>query len=147
MIKSSVLTPNLRACIASSACSASINAQIPPFCCACAMACNASVVFPDDSGPKISMIRPHGNPPTPIASSIKIEPVEITSTTLLAPDCPNIMTAPLPYCLSICEKVTSSAFLLKALVVSFGSSIGSTFLFFILSIRLGGSPLIRSFLL
>ena len=31
---------------------------MPPSFCACAITCSASVVLPDDSGPKISMTRP-----------------------------------------------------------------------------------------
>ena len=48
---SSVLTPSFFAYIGSSACSASINPQIPPDFCASATTCNAKVVFPDASGP------------------------------------------------------------------------------------------------
>ena len=38
-----------------------------------------SVVLPEDSGPKISTMRPRGKPPTPSAKSTPNEPVEITS--------------------------------------------------------------------
>ena len=41
------------------------------------MMCSERVVLPDDSGPKISMMRPRGTPPTPRAASTPIEPVEI----------------------------------------------------------------------
>ena len=38
------------------------------------MTCWQTVVLPDDSGPKISVIRPRGMPPTPSARSSAIEP-------------------------------------------------------------------------
>ena len=38
---------------------------MPPFFWASAITCSASVVLPDDSGPKISMTRPRGTPPMP----------------------------------------------------------------------------------
>ena len=41
------------------------------------MTCWQTVVLPDDSGPKISVIRPRGMPPTPSARSSAIEPVGI----------------------------------------------------------------------
>ncbi len=41
--------------------------------------CSESVVFPDDSGPKISIMRPRGTPPMPSAQSRPIEPVGIAS--------------------------------------------------------------------
>ena len=41
------------------------------------MTCSASVVLPDDSGPKISVTRPRGSPPMPRAKSMLIEPVEM----------------------------------------------------------------------
>src|SRR3972149_2004971 len=41
--------------------------------------CWHSVVFPDDSGPKISVTRPRGTPPTPSARSSASDPVEIVS--------------------------------------------------------------------
>ena len=51
MSRSSTLTPSLRAYAASSACSASINAHVPPIFCASAIHSSARVVLPDDSGP------------------------------------------------------------------------------------------------
>ncbi len=54
-----------------------MNAAMPPRCCASAMTCWQRVVLPDDSGPKISVIRPRGIPPTPSARSSAIEPVGI----------------------------------------------------------------------
>ena len=50
---------------------------MPPFFCASAMTCSASVVLPELSGPKISMMRPRGRPPMPSAISSPSEPVEI----------------------------------------------------------------------
>ena len=41
-----------------------MNAAAPPAFCACAITCSAMVVLPDDSGPKISITRPRGKPPT-----------------------------------------------------------------------------------
>ena len=38
------------------------------------MACNESVVLPEDSGPNISIMRPRGYPPMPSAQSSPIEP-------------------------------------------------------------------------
>ena len=57
-----------------------MNAAAPPAFCACAITCSASVVLPEDSGPKISTTRPRGNPPTPRAASSEMEPLEITVT-------------------------------------------------------------------
>ena len=50
---------------------------MPPTFCASATTCSAMVVLPEDSGPKISEMRPRGNPPTPSAASTEMEPVEI----------------------------------------------------------------------
>ncbi|SKU07514.1 Uncharacterised protein [Mycobacteroides abscessus subsp. abscessus] len=47
----SVSTPSFLAYSGSSACSASMNAAIPPARCALATACRATVVLPEDSGP------------------------------------------------------------------------------------------------
>ena len=44
--------------------------------------CNAKVVFPPDSGPNISIIRPFGTPPTPKATSNEKHPVETISSRL-----------------------------------------------------------------
>ena len=54
-----------------------MNAAMPPVFCACAITCSASVVLPDDSGPKISTTRPRGTPPIPSAKSRLIDPVEM----------------------------------------------------------------------
>ena len=51
MSRSSTFTPMAPAYTGSMACSASMYAQIPPFRCASATTCMASVDFPDDSGP------------------------------------------------------------------------------------------------
>ncbi len=53
---------------------------MPPFFCASAITCSASVVLPELSGPKISMMRPRGRPPMPRAISRPSEPVEMDST-------------------------------------------------------------------
>ena len=47
----SMSTPRALAYSGSSACSASMNAAMPPAFCALAIACSASVVLPEDSGP------------------------------------------------------------------------------------------------
>ena len=93
-------TPSFFAYSASRACSASMNAASPPVRCASAMMCSDSVVLPDDSGPKISMMRPRGTPPTPRAASTPIEPVEIE---LMGRNsfAPRRMIEPLPNCRSI----------------------------------------------
>ena len=61
-----------------------MNAAMPPVFCASATTCRAIVVLPEDSGPKISVTRPRGNPPTPRAASSEIDPVEITETGTMA---------------------------------------------------------------
>ena len=85
-----MLTPQVRAQAASSACSASMKAAVPPVFCADATAWSASVVLPEAYGPKISMTRPRGNPPTPRAMSMASEPVEMASifSPVLAPSFP-----------------------------------------------------------
>ena len=85
----SVSTPSFFAYSGSSACSASMNAAIPPASCAFAMACSARLVLPDLSGPYISTTRPRGRPPMPRATSSAIDPVGITST-----GCPGLVTEP-----------------------------------------------------
>src|ERR1035441_10711255 len=52
-----------------------MKAAMPPAFCASAITCSAMVVFPEDSGPKTSLMRPRGKPPTPSAASSEIEPV------------------------------------------------------------------------
>ncbi len=49
--RSSTWTPSFLAYVGSSACSASMKAQMPPRFCASATVCSASVVLPEDSGP------------------------------------------------------------------------------------------------
>ena len=61
----------------SSACSTSMKATTPPRFWASARTCWQTVVLPDDSGPKISVMRPRGMPPTPSARSSAMEPVEM----------------------------------------------------------------------
>src|SRR2546423_13292165 len=67
------------------------------------------VVLPDDSGPKISITRPRGNPPTPSAASNEIEPVEITETGTIASFDPRRRIEPLPNCFSIWPRAFSKA--------------------------------------
>ena len=85
-----------------------MNAAIPPAFCASATTCSATVVLPDDSGPKISMMRPRGNPPTPSALSSEMEPVEIAETGTMASFDPSRTMEPLPNCFSICPSVRLS---------------------------------------
>ena len=77
-----------------------MNAAIPPSFCASAIACNATVVLPDDSGPNISTILPLGNPPIPSATSKLNAPDGIVSIDT-SPTSPNFITAPLPKFFSI----------------------------------------------
>ena len=67
------------------------------------------VVLPEDSGPKISITRPRGTPPTPSAASKEIEPVEMTEIGTIASLLPRRMIEPLPNCFSICESASSTA--------------------------------------
>src|ERR1700683_2743893 len=69
------------------------------------------VVFPEDSGPKISTTRPRGKPPTPSAASKEIAPVEITAMGTMASFDPRRMIEPLPNCFSICANARSIALL------------------------------------
>ena len=94
-------TPSFFAYCVSNACSASTKAQIPPIFCISLMTWRVNVVFPDDSGPKISTTLPRGRPPTPNATSKLKDPVDtagIFSTTSVSP---NLITEPFPNCLSI----------------------------------------------
>src|SRR3954451_12494507 len=86
-----------------------MNAAMPPARWALATACSATVVLPEDSGPKTSMTRPRGSPPMPRATSRAIEPVGMTSIggRLFSP---RRITDPLPNWRSICARAVSSAF-------------------------------------
>src|SRR5262245_36790355 len=105
---SSMLTPRDRAYVGSRACSASMNAAIPPLACASAMMCRQTVVLPDPSGPNTSTTRPRGMPPTPSARSSARDPVGMTPIPSPIGCSPSFITAPLPNCFSICCNVTSS---------------------------------------
>jgi hypothetical protein len=72
------------------------------------MMCCASVDFPADSGPKISVMRPRGTPPMPSAMSSAIEPVGMDSM-CSAEASPRRMIAPWPNCFSIWPSASSSA--------------------------------------
>src|SRR5581483_10386116 len=67
------------------------------------------VVLPEDSGPKTSMTRPRGKPPTPSAASKEIAPVEMTEIGTMASFDPRRMIDPLPNCFSICDSARSIA--------------------------------------
>ena len=114
---SSMLTPSSRAYVGSSACSASMNAAMPPLACASAIMCRQTVVLPEPSGPKTSMMRPRGMPPTPSAMSRASEPVGMTVMPAPIGCSPSFMTAPLPNCFSICWSVTSSILSRSTLVL------------------------------
>src|SRR6201994_3904395 len=75
------------------------------------MICSVMVVLPEDSGPKISITRPRGTPPTPSAASNEMEPVEITEIGTMASFAPSRMIDPLPNCFSSCESAVSMALL------------------------------------
>ena len=77
--KSSIFTPRFSAYLGSSACSASINAAVPPCFCVSAITWSIIVVLPDDSGPYISTTLPFGSPPIPSAASNVRDPVETAS--------------------------------------------------------------------
>jgi hypothetical protein len=64
--------------------------------------------LPDDSGPKISTMRPRGTPPTPSARSSESDPVEIAATGICVSS-PMRMIAPLPNAFSICPSAAVSA--------------------------------------
>src|SRR5437016_13506031 len=90
-----------------------MKAQMPPFFCASATVWSASVVLPEDSGPKISTTRPRGNPPTPSAISSPSEPEEMVSTSIDRSFLPSRMIEPLPKLRSICESAASRALVLS----------------------------------
>src|SRR5881409_839738 len=102
-------TPSFFAYPRSRACSASINAATPPAFCASAITCKESVVLPEASGPKISITRPRGKPPTPSARSSPNDPDEMAGTSAGISAVPSLMMAPFPYCFSIWESAKSSA--------------------------------------
>src|SRR5829696_5616681 len=85
-----------------------MKAQTPPRAWAWAMMWLTSVVFPEDSGPKISTIRPRGTPPMPRARSSASEPVGIAST-LTVPLSPSRIKAPSPNSFLMPLTVFSSA--------------------------------------
>src|SRR6266496_1608302 len=107
----SMSTPSFFAYSTSSACSASMYAAAPPCRCALATMCNANVVLPLDSGPKISVTRPRGIPPIPMAASRLMAPVGIVSTRTRGESAPIRMIAPLPHVFSICVMARFKAFL------------------------------------
>src|SRR2546426_6769134 len=86
-----------------------MNAAMPPRRWASATTWRASVVLPEDSGPKISVTRPRGRPPTPSATSSVMAPVGMTAISSRGPPAPRRMTEPLPNCRSICAIASSSA--------------------------------------
>src|ERR1700742_4433749 len=80
----------------------------PPRAWASAMMWLTSVVFPEDSGPKISTIRPRGTPPMPSARSTASEPVRIEAT-LIVPLSPRRINEPTPKSRSIWVTAASRA--------------------------------------
>ena len=115
-IKLSISTPKFLAYTGSRACSASIKAATPPSFCASAIACSATVVLPDDSGPYTSTILPLGNPPIPSAISRLKAPVGIQSTETVATS-PSFITEPFPKFFSICAIAISKAFFLSSDII------------------------------
>src|ERR1035441_10605888 len=85
------------------------------------MICKHIVVLPDDSGPKTSLTRPRGIPPTPSAASKLIEPVEITAIGTRASFDPSRTIDPLPNCFSICASASSTA-LARSSAIAMGDS-------------------------
>lgn len=75
------------------------------------------VVLPEDSGPKTSMMRPRGSPPTPSARSIAREPVGRTETFILEAS-PMRMRVPSPNCLLMVEIARLSVCVLVAITLS-----------------------------
>ena len=72
------------------------------------MACSASVVLPDDSGPKTSIMRPRGKPFPPRAKSTDRLPVEIPSICIWQ-SAPRGMMEPSPNSFSIWASVFFSS--------------------------------------
>ena len=68
------------------------------------------MVFPEASGPKISITLPLGTPPRPRAASRASEPVEMTGISNTAPSCPILIIEPLPKCFSIWDIARSTDF-------------------------------------
>src|SRR5438445_3182282 len=106
-----------------------MKAAVPPAFWASAIVCNMSVVFPDDSGPKISMTRPRGSPPVPSARSSPSEPDGMTGTSGGgASVAPSFMMDPLPNCFSIWAIASSMARFFSsrsAIAFSFNCQVGS----------------------
>ena len=87
-----------------------MKAATPPRAWASAMTCWQTVVLPDDSGPKISVMRPRGMPPMPSARSSAIDPVGMWSTSCCSRE-PSFMIAPRPNCFSMLSSAASTALL------------------------------------
>ena len=120
-------TPSFLAHVGSSACSASMNAATPPSFCIAAIVCSVSVVLPEDSGPKTSMIRPRGMPRPPRARSRLSAPVCMPGT-MSDGSSSSRMIEPLPYVFSICPSALSSARALPEASIEIGCVIGTGFL-------------------
>src|ERR1700736_841243 len=90
-----------------------MKAQMPPFFWPSATVWSASVVLPEDSGPKISTTRPRGRPPTPSAMSSPSEPEEMVSTSMERSFLPSFITEPLPNWRSIWESAADRALVLS----------------------------------
>src|SRR5437870_12881167 len=105
-----------------------MKAAVPPVFWASAIVCSMSVVFPDDSGPKISMTRPRGSPPVLSARSSPSEPDGMTGTSGGASVAPSFMMDPLPNCFSIWAIASSMARFFSsrsAIAFSFNCQVGS----------------------
>ena len=110
-------TPRRAAYTGSRACSASMNATMPPMAWASARICRASVVLPLDSGPYTSMMRPRGTPPMPSAASSGSAPVGITPMLSSLPSSPSFMMDPCPNFDSIWSVVSLSIFAFSSFMV------------------------------
>src|SRR5215213_4639535 len=82
-------------------------ATSPDFCASATM-WSASVVLPEDSGPKISMTRPRGMPPTPMLASNESEVVEMAGMSITSLS-PRRMIEPLPNFFSMFASAASTA--------------------------------------
>src|SRR3954454_16741583 len=110
---------------------------MPPSACASAMMWWTSVVFPEDSGPKISMIRPRGTPPTPSARSRESAPVGIASISI-ASWSPRRMSDPWPNWRSIWVFAAWSA--ASFAFASLSAALSAAFKFAFFSCVISSSP-------
>ncbi len=87
-----------------------MNAHTPPFFCASAIACNVSVVLPEDSGPNTSMMRPARVTADAERQSSPMEPEGMTSTSTFG-ESPSFMMASSPNLVLMSRMAASIALL------------------------------------